>query len=265
MNSLHRVEAPTLNLNEIGRCTLMLDEPIMFDGYRRNHGTGAFIIIDRITNITVGAGMILDRVTGDQRHDHWDDEPMSSELQSESSIVTEDQRRARFGQTPVTVLFTGLPGSGKTSTAYAVERRLFEDGRATMVLDGQNMRLGISRDLGFADEDRSENLRRTSEVARLFNQSGLICLMSLVAPREEVRQKARDVVGNDQFLVVHMSAPEELCEERDEEGHYNESERPAVNYEHPESPDLELNAGELSLDDCVDRVIDMLKEKGVFA
>jgi bifunctional enzyme CysN/CysC len=129
VNTLHRLDAPTLGLNEIGRCAITLAEPIAFDDYRRNRGTGSLIVIDRLTNVTVGAGMIMARVTADQRHDHWDDEPASLRLHSETSQVKPDERQARFGQRPATILLTGLTGAGKTTLAYAVERRLFDMGR----------------------------------------------------------------------------------------------------------------------------------------
>jgi bifunctional enzyme CysN/CysC len=228
------------------------------------------IEIDRISNDTVGAGMILDRATSEQRHDHWDDEPLSEELHSETSAVSPEQRTARFGQRPVTILLTGLTGSGKTTTAYALERKLFDDGRTVTVLDGQNMRLGISKDLGFTAEDRSENLRRSAEVARLMNDSGLICIAAFVAPHDEVRQKAREVIGSDRFLIVHLSAPVETCRERDVDGHYAKAdsgefaEFPGVSatYELPTEPDLVLPTHELTTEQCVEKISELLEERG---
>lgn len=191
VNTLHRAEAPTLKLNEIGRCAVSLSQPICFDGYRRNRATGAFIVIDRLTNGTVAAGMILDRTTSEDQHDHWDDAPAAAHLHGEKSNVTTEQRQARFGQKPATILFTGLTGSGKTTLAYAIERKLFDEGRAVVVLDGQNMRRGISKDLGFTALERSENLRRSAEVAKLFNDAGLIVLAAFVAPRRSRSPKGR--------------------------------------------------------------------------
>jgi len=271
VNSLHRKDAPTLNLNEIGRCAITLSEPIAFDDYRRNRGTGSFIVIDRLTNATVGAGMIMARVTSDQRHDHWDDEPMSGTLRGEISQVTPQEREDRFGQRPATVLFTGLTGAGKTTLAYAVERRLFDLGRASTVLDGQNLRLGISKDLGFSSEDRSENMRRGAELARVINNAGLICLAAFVAPSEEVRQRAADVVGRDRFLIVHLSAPVEVCRQRAEGNQYPQAEAgdianfPGVSfpYDVPPSPQLTLPTHETAVDECVDRVMDLLTARGI--
>ncbi|MCH5374812.1 MAG: adenylyl-sulfate kinase, partial [Planctomycetes bacterium] len=271
VNSLHRKDAPTLGLNEIGRCAITLSEPIAFDDYRRNRGTGSFIVIDRLTNATVGAGMIMARTTADQRHDHWDDEPASASLHGEVSQVTAAERQARFGQRPATVLLTGLTGGGKTTLAYAVERRLFDSGRASTVLDGQNLRLGISRDLGFSSEERSENMRRGAEVAKLINEAGLICLAAFVAPSEDVRQRAAEVVGRDRFLVVHLSAPVDVCRQRAEGNQYAQAESgdianfPGVSfpYDVPASPDLTLPTHELSIDECVDRILALLTDRGI--
>ncbi len=270
VNSLHRKDAPTLGLNEIGRCAITTSQPLCFDGYRRNRATGAFIIIDRVTNGTVGAGMILDRSTSETRHDHWDDAPAATGLHGERSNVTETERQARFGQKPVTVLLTGLTGSGKTTLAYALERRLFNDGRAVVVLDGQNMRRGISKDLGFTADERSENLRRSAEVAKLFNDAGVIVLAAFVAPEEAVRQKAAAAIGRERFLVVHLSAPLEVCRQRDTDGHYPQADSgeialfPGVSspYEPPAAPALVLATDKLPVAQCVEQVLQLLESRG---
>jgi len=243
-----------------------------FDGYRRNRGTGSFIIIDRLTNGTVGAGMILDRSSEGGRHDHWDDAPATAGLHGERSNVTADERTARFGQTPATVLFTGLTGSGKTTLAYAVERRLFDQGRAVVVLDGQNMRRGISRDLGFTADERSENLRRSAEVAKLFNDAGVIVLAAFVAPDEAIRQKAAGTIGRERFLVIHLDAPLEVCRQRDADGHYKLADSgemamfPGVTspYEPPAKADLVLATDKLTIDACVQQILSLLESRGIF-
>ncbi len=269
VNTLHRQEADQLGLNEIGRCHVRLNQPIAFDGYRRNKGTGAFIVIDRVTNVTVGAGMILDRTASDAE-DHWEQEASSS-LQAEHSTVSPAERSGRFGQKPATVLLTGLTGAGKTTIAYAVERKLFDMGRAVCVLDGQNIRRGISRDLGWTVAERSENIRRGAEAAKLMNDAGLICLASFIAPEEAVRQKAAEVIGRERFLVVHLEAPIELCRQRDQEGLYKKADEgeianfPGVSapYEPPVKPDLVLNTAELSVDDSVKRVVKLLEGRKI--
>ena len=269
VNTLHSKQAPTLALNEIGRCEINVTQPFIFDSYKRNRGTGSFIIIDRMSNRTVAAGMIVDRTAGKTATDNWDEAPASELLTAQLGNVTTDERQARFGQSPCTVLFTGLSGAGKSTTAYALERELFSQGRAVTVLDGQNMRLGISKDLGFTADDRSENLRRSAEVAKLINDAGMICVCAFLAPRENVRQKAAEVVGSDRFLVVHLSAPVEVCRERDQEGLYKAADDgeiaqfPGVSspYEAPEKADLVLETDKLSTDECIAKVMKLLTER----
>jgi bifunctional enzyme CysN/CysC len=261
-------------LNEIGRCGITLTTPIAFDAYRRNRATGSFIMIDRLTNATVAAGMILDREPEDGRVAHWDDAPAVAGPESApAGGVAAAEWATRFGQQPVTVLFTGLPGSGKTSLARAVERRLFESGHAATVLDGQAMRQGISRDLGFSADERSENLRRSAEVARLFNDAGIICLAAFVAPDASVRDKVADRIGRERFLVVHLAAPVEVCRERDGSGVYAKADAgeiadfPGVSapYESPTKPDLVLPTHEWPLGRSVDAVLALLEQRGILS
>ena len=264
VNTMHSKPTPTLELNQIGRVAISLSQPLAIDGYRRNRSTGAFIIIDRITNVTVGAGMIMDRKTSEASGAHWDDEPSSASLTREISNVTSEEREARYGQKPVTVLFTGNPGAGKSTTAYGVERKLFDLGRSATVLDGQNMRMGLSRDLQFSSDDRSENVRRAAEVARLMNRSGLICLMSLIAPDEEVRQRAAKVVGEEQFIVVHLNASDEVCAARNESAKKlseEDGQESAVSYQVPGNPDLVLDTEKMPAHECIDKVIELLESR----
>ena len=268
VNTLEQESADLLALNEIGRCEVNLSQRIAFDSYKANPGTGAFIIIDRLTNVTVGAGMIVGTVT-DQIGSGWEEEARSRLLKSTRSLISDVERQTRFGQNPKTLLLTGLTGSGKSTIAYALERKLFDMGRAAFVLDGQNMRLGPSKDLGFDPDARSENLHRSIEIAKLMNQAGLIAICSIVAPSAEVRQKARESVGED-FIEVYLSAPLEVCKQRDQEGVYEaiESEGmetiPGVNlpYDEPMDPDLVLPTHEVSVEDCVERLLKLLEQRG---
>jgi bifunctional enzyme CysN/CysC len=205
--------------------------------------------------------MIMDRKTSDDRADHWDDAPTSQTLEKRHSNVSSEERRSRYGQTPVTILLTGLPGSGKSTTAYALERHLFEAGRSATVLDGQNLRMGLTRDLGFDEEDRSENLRRAAEVAKLFNNAGLICIVALVAPREETRQKAAELVGHDKFIVVQLEASLEVSRMRNKSVATDVGPEAETQYEPPTTPDLKLDTEALSPADCVAKIVELLESR----
>ena len=269
VNTLHRTPAPNLQLNEIGRCAINLNHPVAFDDYRRNRITGGFIMIDRMTNATVAAGMIMNRRTADQPEGHWDEVETQS-LHGTASPVAAEEREARFGQKPATLLLTGLTGSGKTTIAYALERRLFDEGHACVVLDGQNLRRGVSRDLGFTPEDRSENLRRAAEIACFVNDAGLICIAAFLAPSEDIRQKAGRVVGEDRFLTIHLDASEHVRRERDEHGLYDRADQgelsnfPGVSapYDIPTQAELMLDTDESTVKESVEKIIAMLQSRG---
>ncbi|MDH3413033.1 MAG: adenylyl-sulfate kinase, partial [Gammaproteobacteria bacterium] len=239
--------------------------------YRANRATGAFILVDRLSNATVGAGMVIDRSRVQEWTEHWDTAPSSPALHSESSRVSSEERAARFGQRPATILLTGLSGAGKTTIAYALERRLFDMGHAANVLDGQNLRLGISRDLGFTRTERSEALRRAAEMARVINEAGLLCMCAFVSPSEDIRLRMRGVIGDRRMLLVHLSAPLEVCRERDEDGLYALADSGEITdfpgitapYEAPASADLVLPTHEISVEESVDRLIAFLKSRGV--
>ena len=269
VNTLHRNPAPELGLNEIGRVSISLNAPIHFDAYRRNRSTGAFIVVDRITNATVAAGMILDKSGDGSPKSVWDDEAQNDDNKTEFSEVSAEERTARFGQKPATVLLTGLTGSGQTSICQAVERKLFEQGRAVAMIDGEKVRGGLTRDLGYTAEYRSENLRRSGHLAHILNDAGLICLASFVAPSEDVRQKVGTLIGEDRFLVVHVATSLEVCRARDTKGQYKLADAgelpnfPGVTakYEAPPNPELTLNTADQSIDACADAVIELLRSK----
>jgi bifunctional enzyme CysN/CysC len=272
VNTLRSSPAPDLQLNEIGRCSITLSQPIFFDAYARNRSTGSFIIIDRITNATVGAGMISDRDSAKSTTAAWEtNDRDANEAALGISSVTAEERVARFGQLPATVLFAGLTGSGKTTIANAVERKLFDSGRAVVVIDGEMMRRGVNRDLGFTVEERSENLRRSAHIAKIINDNGLICLAAFNAPSQIVRDRVADLIGRDRFFTVYCTADEKTRRQRDEKGHYAKAEAgelpnfPGVTaiYEEPENPDLVLDTSSKSIAECVDEVIKMLQAKKI--
>ena len=266
VDTLRHETATQLALNEIGRGELKLTEPVAFDPYQENRGLGSLILIDRLTNATVGAGMALPphgSVTA-----AWDEAP-HGQLRAATSRVASHEREARLGQRPATVLLTGLAKVGKTAIAHAVERKLFDLGRLATVLDGQSFRLGISRDLGFSPRERSENIRRASETARLMNDAGLICLTAFVAPEESVRERARLAIGEPRFLEVFLTAPMAVLRERDSDGLYAAADRgeanlPGVNaeFEAPPSPDLVLATNTLDVEGCAERIVELLRKRG---
>ncbi len=259
VNTLETSPTPSLGLNEIGLCEVSLNEPIHFDDYKRSRGTGAFIIIDRLSNVTVGAGMIVDsaQITRKRNGTH--------------GHVTPEERAARYGQLPVTVIFMGLSGAGKSTLAHALERTLFDMGRVSTVLDGKGMRLGISRDLAHDAAGRAENLRRSAYIARFLNDSGMICCAAFVAPNVDSRDHAINVIGKDNTILVYLNPPLEVCKQRDPSGIYAAAENvpnheiPGISfpYDEPETPDLILATHELSVDECIDKVVNLLKERQV--
>jgi len=269
VNTLERSLAPALALNEIGRCEVTLAEPVPFDAYADNREMGAFILIDRVTNATLAAGMIC-APGGTTGRDHWNEAPHGV-LHQSASPVTPREREQRLGQRPVTLLLTGLSKSGKTAIANAVERRLFDSGRLAAVLDGQNFRLGMSRDLGFTASERSENVRRAAETAKILNDAGLICLTAFVVPHEVLRERARDVIGEDRFLEIYLKAPLEVLKARDPDGLYVAAERgellsfPGVTseFEEPKRADLVLDTAALGIEACASRIIELLNEKHI--
>ncbi len=264
VNTLEKSDAPALGLNEIGLVELRTSRPLLFDPYPKNRAMGAFIVIDRVTNGTVGAGMIQGSGEG-----HWEARGQGREA-SLPSAVTEVEREKRFGQRPTTILLTGLPSSGKTAIAREVERRLFDMGRTVVALDGQAMRFGLNRDIGFTTADRSENLRRSMEVARMLNDAGLLCVASFVAPEDSVRRRARELVGPERFLLVHLAAPRDWCRGVDQSGIYRDAEAgkisnvPGVDlpYEEPEDADLVLPSHELSIAESAERIVRELVRRG---
>ncbi|QDT05450.1 Bifunctional enzyme CysN/CysC [Rubripirellula lacrimiformis] len=271
VNSLHRSPAPALELNEIGRVGITLSAPIHMDAYRKNRSTGAFIVVDRLTNATVAAGMILDKSGDAKNRTVWDDSDADASTSPNAvSQVSADDRAARFGQRPATVLLTGLTGSGKTSIAHAVERKLFDAGRAVASIDGETVRRGLSRDLGFTAEDRSENLRRSGHLAHTLNDAGMICIASFVAPSGDVRQKVAKLIGEGKFLVVHVATPVDVCRQRDTKGQYAKADAgelvnfPGVTatYDVPENADLTIDTTSDTVDQCADAVVDMLRSRG---
>jgi bifunctional enzyme CysN/CysC len=257
VNTLAEGAASSLSLNEIGKVRIALDSPIALDGYDSNRTTGAFIVIDRLSNGTVGAGMIIAPPAAAQG---------GSVGHGRLAHVTTEERSRRFGQQPASVLFTGLSGAGKSTLAYAVERKLFDMGRAVFVLDGQNLRHDLNKGLPQDRAGRTENWRRAAHVARQFNEAGVITLAAFVAPDGAGRDQAKDLIGNDRLLTVYVQASPQVCRERDPQGLYaaDQANIPGESfpYDVPLNADLVVDTQALNLEDSVKAVLELLRERG---
>ncbi|MDO8362092.1 MAG: sulfate adenylyltransferase subunit CysN [Actinomycetota bacterium] len=256
VNTLEHLAAKTLHLNEIGVCNINLDRPIAFDPYADNREMGGFIIIDRMTNSTVGAGLLHFAL---RRADnvHW-----------QAIEVSKDAHSAMKGQRPAVVWFTGLSGAGKSAIANIVERKLHQQGRHTYLLDGDNVRHGLNKDLGFTDADRVENIRRVAEVAKLMVDAGLIVLVSFISPFRAERRLAREMMGEDEFIEVYVDTPLEVAEQRDVKGLYRKARSGQLKnftgidspYEPPEHPEVHLDTTTWSAEQAADQIIEVLRE-----
>lgn len=258
VNTLEHMSGKTLELNEVGFCNFNLATPIAFDAYKDNRRTGSFILIDRRTNATIGAGMI-DFSLRRAKNVHWQD-----------LDVNKTERASAKNQKPVVLWFTGLSGSGKSTVANLVEKRLHDLGRHTYTLDGDNVRHGLNKDLGFTDADRVENIRRVGEAARLMADAGLITLVSFISPFQSERRMARELLPEGEFIEVYISTPLAVCEQRDVKGLYARARRGEIKnftgidsaYEAPESAELDLNTAEISAEVAATKIVDYLEANG---
>jgi bifunctional enzyme CysN/CysC len=261
VNTLAQMAAKHLELNDVAFCNLSLDQAIPFDPYGDNRAMGAFILVDRMSNATVGCGMInfaLRRAANIHHH--------VMKVDQQARALTKQQK-------PCVLWFTGLSGAGKSTVADLVEQRLHAIGHHTMLLDGDNVRFGLNRDLGFSDEDRVENIRRVGEVSKLMIEAGLITLVSFISPFQSERKMARDLLEDDEFFEIFVDAPLDVCEQRDPKGLYKKARAGEIpnftgigsDYEPPENPELRLAAGTDSADDLATQVITMMRAKGIIA
>ncbi len=258
VNTLEHTAARTLALNEIGVCNLSLDEQVPFTTYEEDRDLGGFIIIDRFTNNTVGLGLIhfaLRRAS----NIHW-----------QALDVNKQTRAATKNQKPTVLWFTGLSGSGKSTVANIVEKRLTAMGHHTYLLDGDNVRHGLNRDLGFTDADRVENIRRVSEVAKLMTDAGLIVLVSFISPFRSERRMAREMLEAGEFVEIHVDTPLEVCEARDVKGLYAKARAGQIknftgidsDYEVPENAELRIDTSEKTPDVTAGEIVEYLENAG---
>jgi bifunctional enzyme CysN/CysC len=259
VNTMEHLAAKQLGLNEIGVVNIALDRPIAFDPYTTNRDTGGFILINRLTNNTVGAGMLHFAL----RRSH--------NIHMQHVDVDKVARATAKGQKPGVLWFTGLSGAGKSTIANLVEKKLHAMGRHTYLLDGDNIRHGLNKDLGFTEADRVENIRRVSEVARLMVDAGLIVLTAFISPFRSERAMARALLGAGEFVEVHVDTPLNVAEDRDVKGLYKKARRGEIAnftgisspYEAPETPELRLDTTALTAEQAADAVIQRLRELGM--
>jgi bifunctional enzyme CysN/CysC len=259
VNTLERQQAGRLELNDIGFCGLELASAIAFEPYRENRALGGFILIDRITNTTAGAGM-LESAERRAENVHW-----------QALDVNKRARAELSHQKPCVVWFTGLSGAGKSTIANLVEKKLHADGRQTYLLDGDNIRLGLNKDLGFTAPDRVENIRRVGEVARLMVDAGLIVLVSFISPFRAERDMARSLVEPGEFVEVFVDTPLAQAEARDVKGLYKKARRGELRnftgidspYEPPLEPEVRLDTTRLTAQAAAEAVIAHLREAGI--
>ena len=256
VNTLEHLAAKTLELNAIGICNIALDQAIAFDPYQQNRDTGGFILIDRLTNATVAAGMIHFALR--RSHNiHW-----------QALDVGKAARAELNGQKPVVVWFTGLSGAGKSTIANLVEKKLFSLGRRTYTLDGDNVRHGLNKDLGFTEADRVENIRRVAEVARLMVDAGLIVLVSFISPFRAERRMARELMADGEFIEVFVDTPLSEAEKRDVKGLYRKARSGELKnftgidspYEAPENPEIRVDTTATSAEEAAEAIVARLLE-----
>ncbi|WP_366553241.1 sulfate adenylyltransferase subunit CysN [Aquibaculum sediminis] len=259
VNTMEHTAAKQLELNEIAVCNVSTDQPVPFGPYKEEREGGGFILIDRISNITVGCGMI-DFPLRRASNVHW-----------QEIAINKQARAALKSQQPAILWFTGLSGSGKSTVANALEKKLHLLGHHSYLLDGDNVRHGLNRDLGFTDVDRVENIRRVAETAKLFVDAGLITLVSFISPFRSERRMARDMVEDGEFIEVFVDTPLEICEARDPKGLYRKARAGQLAnftgidspYEAPEAPEMRLSGAQDEPDALADRIIDELRRRGV--
>jgi bifunctional enzyme CysN/CysC len=254
VNTLEHLAAKRLDLNEIGVVNISTDAPIAFDAYAENKDLGGFILIDRISNRTVGAGLLHFALRRSQNI-HW-----------QALDVHKPARAAQKGQSPKVLWFTGLSGAGKSTIANLVEKKLFADGRHTYLLDGDNVRHGLNKDLGFTDEDRVENIRRVAEVAKLMADAGLIVLVSFISPFRSERRMARDLMAEGEFVEVFVDTPLAVAEGRDVKGLYKKARNGELKnftgvdspYEPPEHAEIRIDTTTLSAEEAAELIVQRL-------
>ena len=256
VNTGEEVYADAIYKNEIARCEISTASKLVFDKFEKNNALGSLILIDRVSHMTSACGVVEHTLNRE------------NQLTWHNMDITREFREKQLGQNAKTIWFTGLSGSGKSTLANELEKRLVAMGRHTMLLDGDNVRMGLNKNLGFREADRIENIRRIAEVSKLMNDAGLIVLTSFISPFAQDRQNAREIIG-DAFMEVYVSTPIEECERRDVKGLYKMAREGKLDhftgvtspYEVPEHPDAVIDTAKYSLEECVDLILEQLKDQ----
>jgi len=259
VNHFEHLAANKLELNEIGVCNIVLDRRIAFDPYEDNRHTGGFILIDRLTNVTVGMGLIHFALRR-SANIHW-----------QATDIGKEVRASAKGQKPAVLWFTGLSGSGKSTIANILDKKLTAAGRHAYLLDGDNVRHGLNKDLGFTDADRVENIRRVAEVARLMADAGLVTLVSFISPFRSERRMAREMLDEGEFFEIHVDTPLEVAEQRDVKGLYAKARAGQIKnftgidspYEPPRNPEIRIDTVSMDAEAAADHIYETLVEKGI--
>ena len=255
VNDGSEIHATEIYKNEIAVCDISTSEKIVFEKFERNQALGSLILVDRITHMTSACGVVEHALR------------RSDNLTWHEMDISREQRAAQKNQTPKTIWFTGLSGSGKSTLANEIEKRLFTEGRHTMTLDGDNVRLGLNKNLGFKESDRIENIRRIAEVSKLMNDAGLIVITSFVSPYRRDRVRAKEIIGNENFIEVYVSTPLSECERRDVKGLYKKARNSQIPnftgisspYEPPKEPDVTVDTTDLTIEEAADMVYEKIK------
>ena len=259
VNSGEQISTKKIYKNEIAVCDISTAQPIVYKRFSDCRSMGSFILIDRLSNMTSACGTVMHPLR------------RSDNLTFQKTDITRELRSGRMEQNPLTIWFTGLSGAGKSTIANALEQRLFFEGRYTMLLDGDNIRMGLNKNLGFEPEDRIENIRRIAETSKLLNDAGLIVITAFISPYERDRESAREIIGSSNFIEVYISTSIEECERRDVKGLYKKARDGKIPnftgisspFEEPRNPDVVIDTEKTSLDDAVDLILNKLKEFGL--
>lgn len=270
VNTMQKSEIDQLTLNEIGRVVITTNKALFFDPYKKNRNTGAFILIDPVTHNTCAVGMIIDRFVEDGLKMNIS-EPDQLKIIKGESLISKSEREKRHNHKGVTIWITGLHGCGKNNLAYSLERRLFDLGATTVLLDGKSTRMGLSRELDFSPADRAENLRRIAHVSKLLNEQGIISICSFVSPDSDIRKQVAELIGENNFYMVYIDASLQYCRKNDAYGLYKKADNGEISY----LPGIDMKFDAPTHADVIyypekeeinpEKVIELLAEKGVFS